>query len=62
MGPHRAFRDLQFQGPVETQIAVSDLPLLLDAQISPRSTPGTGVNAEPSPAGGTAKRALWAGR
>jgi hypothetical protein len=32
MGPHRAFRDLQFQRPVGDAIVVHDLPLLLHAQ------------------------------
>ena len=32
MGPHRAFRDLQFQRPVGDAIVLADLPLLLDAQ------------------------------
>jgi hypothetical protein len=41
---------------------VSDLPLLLDAQDLAEVDARTGVNGAPSPAGGTAKRALWACR
>ena len=32
MGPHRAFRDLQFERPVGDAIVMADLALLLDAQ------------------------------
>jgi hypothetical protein len=64
MGPHRAFGDLQFQRPVGDAIVVADLPLLLDAQdlIEIDAWNGREGRAEPSPAGSTAKRALWAGR
>jgi hypothetical protein len=57
-----AFRDLQFQRPVGHAIVVHDLTLSCTHRISSRLTPGMGVKAEPSPAGSTAKRALWAGR
>jgi hypothetical protein len=41
---------------------MADLALLLDAQDLIEVDARNGVKAEPSPAGGTAKRALWAGR
>jgi hypothetical protein len=41
---------------------MADLPLLLRAQDLVELDAGNGVKPEPSPAGGTAKRALWAGR
>ena len=62
MGPHRAFGDLKFERPVETQLSLPTCRSSSTHRISSRSTPGTGVKAEPSPAGRTAKRALWAGR
>jgi hypothetical protein len=62
VGPHRAFGDLQFQRPVGDAIVVHDLTFLLHAQDLIEIAPEMGVKAEPSPAGSTAKRALWEGR
>jgi hypothetical protein len=62
MRPHRALRDLQLERPVGDAIVMADLPLLLRAQDLVELDAGNGVKPEPSPAGGTAKRALWAGR
>ena len=62
MGPHRALRDLDLERPVGDAIVMADLPLPLDAQDLVEVDTGNGVKAEPSPAGRTAKRALWAGR
>ena len=62
MRAHRAFRDLQLERPVGDAIVVAYLPFLLDAQDLVEVDAGNGVKAKPSPAGSTAKRALWAGK
>jgi hypothetical protein len=48
--------------PVGDAIVVSDLPPLLNAQDLVEIDAGIGVKAEPSPAGSTASRVLWAGQ
>jgi hypothetical protein len=59
---HRALRDLQLERAIGDAVVIADLPLLLDAQDLVEVDARDRVKAEPSPAGGTAKRALWAGR
>jgi hypothetical protein len=51
-----------FERAVGDAIVMADLPLLLDAQDVVEVDAGNGGEGRASPAGGTAKRALWAGR